>query len=368
MKALTHHDSLLSSKTLNPPLSRGQTMVSSSRPRRTAFTLVELLVVIAIIGILVGMLLPAVQQVRAAARRTACINNLRQLSLACLNFESANQRLPEGCVIGQGAGWSAFILGEVEQNNLADQISLVDTSSAPSGSGNASNWTNGPNEEACATFISLFRCPSDPVSDHIDSGSGPLIPGRVPSSYLGCTSGTTDNNSDLLFSGSKTTAFVRAARSGMLIPNQKANYYGPYQLKTTVALADCRDGASNTIMVGESVFDTSHFMGTSRGIDHWYIGSYQIDYGIEMSEFLGSTAVPLNLYHQYSDERLGTLTNSARSTLFRQMAFGFASWHPGDGMNFSFADGSSKFISANIDATTLSHLGNRNDGETIGDY
>ena len=118
-----------------------------SRRSRTGFTLVELLVVIAIIGILIGMLLPAVQQVREAARRTQCANNLRQLALACHNFESTYQHFPPGLSlpignddgelwpttsfvedgrIGPGpfptrfGSWLAWILPHIEQQNIAD--------------------------------------------------------------------------------------------------------------------------------------------------------------------------------------------------------------------------------------------------------
>lgn len=336
---------------------------------RVAFTLVELLVVIAIIGTLIGMLLPAVQQVRAAARRTSCINNLRQIALACHNFESSNNRFPEGCVLGQGAGWSAFILDAVEQVALADQVILADSSTAPTGAGNASNWTSGPNETACATFISIFRCPSDPVPNHIDSGPGPRIADRVPSSYLGCSSGTTVDPNDFYFdAGSPSKQAVRQARSGMLIPNQNAAYFADFRLKSTVGFRDCLDGASNTLLIGESVFDTSDFLGESRGIDHWYIGSYQVDFNIEMSEFLGSTAIELNLYHSHSDESLAAMSNGTRTALFRDMSFGFASWHDGDGMNFGFADGSARYITANADAEVLSNLGDRADGNTIGTF
>lgn len=342
--------------------------LTSAPSHRRAFTLVELLVVIAIIGILIGMLLPAVQSVREAARQASCKNNLRQLALGCLNYESAHGRFPQGCLMGQGAGWSAYILPFIEQNNLAGQVDLTDTSTAPSGAGNASHWTSGPNEQACATFISTFRCPSDPVPQHIDSGGFAGITQRVPSSYIGVGSGTTDNHSDFYFSSSRTSDQVRQARSGMLVPNQDASYFGSFRLKSTVTFAGCPDGSSNTLLVGESIFDTSDFMGTSKGIDHWYIGSYQIDFNIEMSEFLGSTKIPLNLYHDYRDERLETLSSGARTAIFKEMSFGFASWHAGDGVNFTFADGSTRYLSADIDPDALEYLGRRADGQSISSF
>jgi prepilin-type N-terminal cleavage/methylation domain-containing protein len=338
------------------------------------FTLIELLVVIAIIGILVGMLFPAVQQVRAAARRTSCLNNTRQLAIACINYQSSKLIYPQGAVIGQGAGWSAYILENIEQGPLDAQVSLADNFVSVRRHG--SNWSVGTspdNAAACASYIEMFRCPSDPVENHIDSGNSfgrPQIPDRVPSSYIGCSTGTTKRATDMRISPRRPTHTandVKAARSGVLIPNQKASYLGPLVVKTTVAIDDVTDGTSNTIMIGETVFDTSSFSGTSRGIDHWYIGSYQIDdrYGIDLSEFLGSTAVELNLYHRYDDTRLASLSAAARRRVNDEMAFGFASWHPGDGVSFSFADGSTKFINAAIDATVLSRLGDREDGETV---
>jgi len=333
---------------------------------RRAFTLVELLVVIAIIGILIGMLLPAVQQVREAARRASCMNKVRQMVLACHNYESARGRFPEGCVIGQGAGWSAFILDEIEQGALADQVILSDSSTAPTGTGNASNWTKPPNETVCASFIPIFRCPSDPVAEsHIDSGN---MDQRVPSSYIGCASGTATDHDQLYYKSGVSSSDVIRARSGMLIPNQAATYYGPYKLKTTVGFPDCLDGTSNTLMIGETVFDTNQVAGTPRSMDHWYVGSEQIDKNIEFSEFLGSTAIELNLYHRYSDANLSSMSGTARKNLFRKMEFGFASWHAGDSVTFSLADGSTRLIHAGIDASVFSYLGSRADGHTIGDY
>ena len=80
---------------------------------------------------------------------------------------------------------------------------------------------------------------------------------------------------------------------------------------------------------------------------------------------MGSTVIPLNMYHQYSDERLASVSGSARSSLFREMGFGFASWHASDGVNFSFADGSTRYLISDIDADVLRSLGDREDGNTV---
>ena len=356
-------------------------------PRSFGFTLVELLVVVGIIGILVAMLLPAVQQVREAARRITCTNNLRQMSTAVMNYHSTNFRYPYGCLMGQGAGWTAYILDQLEEGNLAATIDLTDNSGAVEGGGTGGNWSNdderSANNLACQQVISVFRCASDPAPDGIDSGvtsGNNRILNRAPCSYLGCATGTNADVLDLYLNQRRTNQTsdqVKAARNGLLVPTQNARYFATYVdpdtgprnllLKTKVSADDCDDGLSNTIMIGESIFDNTPLPGetTSRGIDHWAIGSFDIDATSDVSEFLGSTANPINLYHQYSDERLESTSGVAG--LIDEMEAGFASWHSGNVVNFAMGDSSVRTVDAKIDATLYSNLGNRDDGQLITD-
>jgi len=128
---------------------------------KSAFTLVELLVVIAIIGILVAMLLPAVQSVRAAARRTACSNNIRQIGVAVHNFEGAHSNFPPSNTSNHT--WAAFLLPYLEQNNVADLLDL------------SKSWSHVDNQDAVKSTIQTFICPSNPVFTNetlYDIGSG----------------------------------------------------------------------------------------------------------------------------------------------------------------------------------------------------
>ena len=145
---------------------------------RHAFTLVELLVVIAIIGILIGMLLPAVQAVREAARRTACSNNMRQLGLAALNYESSYQEfpfgikedlMPDGTDYPVGSlkaqwSWSAFLLPYMEQDAIARRLSIAGNVSAATRLQEGLDGNVGI-IQAVQTKVEGFLCPSDSVED-----------------------------------------------------------------------------------------------------------------------------------------------------------------------------------------------------------
>ncbi len=159
--------------------------------RTKAFTLVELLVVIAIIGILVALLLPAIQAAREAARRAQCQNHLKNVALACLNYESARKRLPPGFV-SQPAGyeawaWSTFILPYIEEQGLYDRLSPSETFQQPVDQNrktkrnladllalaNASGGLSSPELVPLQTPITVFRCASDPTPALIPVGNPP---------------------------------------------------------------------------------------------------------------------------------------------------------------------------------------------------
>lgn len=192
------------------------------RTTRKGFTLVELLVVIAIIGVLVGLLLPAVQAAREAARRMSCQNNLKQLGLAMMNYESAMRRLPPSTVLNLAAGgtennqaWGVHgrILPFIEQQNLSDRIDL------------SVGWDLQMAIDNVR--VPVFGCPSDPGADQVrDPGGG--RPRLYPTSY-GFNFGTW---------------FVYD-------PQSRRGGDGAFYPDSFLRMADFTDGTSSTLMAAE---------------------------------------------------------------------------------------------------------------------
>lgn len=196
------------------------------RERRQAFTLVELLVVIAIIGILVGLLLPAVQAAREAARRMQCSNNLKQLGLAVLNYESNYKRYPMG---GDSTSFSAQarLLPYIEQSNLQDKI---DFRLKPYLGSGPNTFPNPALVEVFAAVVPIFLCPSDPG----------------PNTYQQALNGQT---------------YVFGAINYMVSNGSGAGTYyddryptdGYIYLNSNVKVADVLDGTSNTVLISETI-------------------------------------------------------------------------------------------------------------------
>lgn len=281
---------------------------------RAAFTLVELLVVIAIIGILIGMLLPAVQMVRESARRTECANKIRQMGLALLNFESSNETFPpsyKGAAFDPGWSWGTHILPFVEQNNL---YQFGNSRNLLFGAGsNPANTTT----EYSQTELTLFRCPSDqgpslnPIRlNHAMSNYRAVAGPYQPSCYT-C-------NVDL---------------GGVMYQNSGTK------------MADVLDGTSNTVVIGECKYDET----TGKKAAIWP----------GMTGLRGG-AIWISDVMWWVDADTAQINGTAPQA--------FSSNHPG-GALFVFGDGSTHFFREGGDVDILRFLAGRDDGVIIsGDF
>ena len=298
------------------------------------FTLVELLVVIAIIGTLVALLLPAVQAAREAARKTSCSNNQRQLGIALHSYHDTKQELPFA-FNDHGTGWTALILPQLELRTLFDTLVF-----AEDGDGNY-DVDGSANALACAQIISVYRCPSAPL-EQADVNSG--IPNRAPGTYIANVSGTigyldgTVHPDDLL--GDRT-------QNGVMYWDSSTRF------------RQITDGLTNTVFLGEAPTDF-YKRKDGQALDHWYIGSPQIDEPVEASnygepsEFGGSTGIQLNAWQD--DSLHGGLWETS-----------YGSFHPG-GAQLTLGDGSVQYVSDSINRAVFSALGTRDGGEIPGAF
>ncbi|MEL7497101.1 MAG: DUF1559 domain-containing protein [Planctomycetota bacterium] len=219
---------------------RTLTEVDSIRQRsgqRHGFTLVELLVVIAIIGILIAMLLPAVQMVRESARRTACMNNARQLGLAVHNYESAHMAFPPSSVNSQGKNWMVFLLPFIEQNAIYD---LYDDSY---------RWDHIHNQDAVQQKISTLICPSNPNTEveQLD---------RIGTDKYAAV------NDYAVITGVANSAF----NAGHVQPVQ--NSRGAVTPNRETPVGEITDGLSNTLFLTEDAGRPVHHTSLGRGPDN----------------------------------------------------------------------------------------------------
>jgi prepilin-type N-terminal cleavage/methylation domain-containing protein len=350
-------------------------------PRRkvSGFTLVELLVVIAIIGILVALLLPAIQAAREAARRSQCQNNLKQIGLALQNHHSTLNELPKGAMIGEGTLWSGFILPYAEEDTLKNLLTISLTS-------DGYNWGNEKpvysypvtderfrNLTACETVIPMYRCPSAGLPEHIQFKTYDpyYYQARSPGSYIGCASGIIENQFLHKLPQIKSVRNLEQA-DGALVGVTVA-FNNPVLPQTPISFRQIEDGTSKTIAVGEAVPNIQDIQaGTPDGNgyppgepkggtykDHWYCGSDDVDTnpGGDVSEGLGSTGVAPNLHKAggiYSCTGVITPGNAGCQAL----QLSFSSEHPGV-VQVVMCDGSVSQVESDIDLTVWSKMGTR---------
>ena len=307
---------------------------------RAAFTLVELLVVIAIIGILIGMLLPAVQQVREAARRTECLNNIAQLGLAAHNYEFSNERFPEGVVdsakgpilstpSGQHISLFVQLLPYLEQRGMADRFDVKAGTYAPA---------NGPVREL---HVPVLTCPSQAETEcNLSLNFSVELGGEDDEEdAFELTATPTDPAGQ----GTDTVAISSYAgcHHGNETPIDSDNN-GLFFLNSRIGFEDIYDGSSNTVMFGEYIPSKDWNLGWASGTRATLRN---------MSTLKNANAI-----------FIGTNAGIAPKPDF---VGGFSSYHPGT-INFCMADGSVRSLSLNLDPKTAEHIGNREDGEMMG--
>lgn len=309
-------------------------MSENVRPRRAGFTLIELLVVIAIIGVLIALLLPAVQAAREAARRAQCVNNLKQVGLALAVYEGAHRVLPPGYVsnfkvdgtdTGPGWGWAAMILPQLEQSPTFSALNFSAAVESPS------------NLTARLPIVSAYLCPSDYV--------GPAW-----------TAWMRDD------AGNRTQAICDVAPSNYAamfgITEPGVNGEGLFFRDSAVALRDIIDGTSQTIAVGER----SHKLGeaTWTGVVTNAILFPPPGDADGIGRPRTENASGMVLGHAGERKGPGDPTSDVNQ---------FYSLHAGRGVNFLFIDGHVAFLKSTMNYKTYLALATRAGGEVIsGDY
>jgi prepilin-type N-terminal cleavage/methylation domain-containing protein/prepilin-type processing-associated H-X9-DG protein len=306
--------------------------------RLSGFTLVELLVVIAIIGILIALLLPAVQAAREAARRMECSNNLKQIGLALHNYHDTQKAFPPGafwyemvnnqwCSLFRGSVLIR-ILPNIEQQSLYalyDFTKETDSQRYPN---------NGP--LLGSTVIPAYLCPSD--------NADATYNGRALSNYAASKGPTAHIDNSTACSCGEWSNWNQYALAPYDNPK---NYAGPFcRLSVSTAMRDCTDGLSNTILFGEVRRSCSGHVRSG-----WASSNN--------AQGLTSTLIPINY-----DTCQENATNGCQRPCNWSTELGFRSRHPG-GAQFLFGDGSVHYLSETIDHWSFQYLGAKADGKAV---
>lgn len=324
--------------------------------KRHAFTLIELLVVIAIIAVLISLLLPAVQSAREAARRSQCINNLKQIGIGMHNYIDVHDALPLGRTLQAGTvrPFSQFarILGQMEQNQTFNTLNFQYGS------------FDAPNLTAAGVVVQTYLCPSDSASN---VPVGLIAPGRP---NAGISYRANEGTSVAMWFGADDTANVN---NGKVTPPN-----GLFYSSQLIRLAMITDGTSNTAATSEHLlgdFDQTIATDNSdtfrpgtfpNNADEAYAQCRSMDYRNLSFQGVSVVGAPWTYGYHSTTSYWHSMPPNTRSCMFppSRIATTAGSRHPG-GVNVGMADGSVRFIKSTVDVNTWRALGTRNGGEVI---
>ncbi|MBI3469212.1 MAG: DUF1559 domain-containing protein [Planctomycetes bacterium] len=310
------------------------------RVRQTGFTIVELLVVVAIIGILVALLLPAVQAAREAARNTTCKNHLKQLGLACQQHHDSHNHLPtggwgyrwvgdatRGFGKGQPGGWLFNVLPYIDQASLRDM---------------AGGTTDAERERTAQSLrmpIPIFNCPSRRAGLFTNHSSSQTI-NSAPTPVVARSDYAGNEANDWPTNGGDGAGPQTIDDSNYRWPDNSV-YNGVIFQRSMVQHASIRDGLSNTLLIGEKFLDPNRYNDGSHWADvRSQFTGFSLDVG-RFAIFPPKRDIPGDPQNGVND---------------------FGSAHP-NMANFAFCDGSIRPISYSIDSNVFRAIGSRNGGE-----